>query len=143
MAITKVDVQGITLSAGGALVGCLQAIGNLEETRPVKEYGCLSTNETVKALGSITRGSLEVSVLLDPNATTDGQKTLVDAFASNADVAIVVELNNQITPTTGNGTQYGFTARVSKVSKEFPADEAVMLNLTVEIASAIVITPAV
>lgn len=142
MAITKVDTQGISLSAGGAVVGCLQSVGNLEETRPVKEYGCLSSNETVKALGSISRGSLDISVLLDPSATTDGQKTLVDAFASNSDIEIIIELSDIITPTTGNGTKYTFTARVSKVSKEFPADEAIMLNLSVEIASAIVITPA-
>lgn len=139
MAITKVDTQGITLSAGGAIVGCLQSLGALEETRPVKEYGCMSSNETVKALGSISRGSLEVSVLLDPAATVDGQAALITAFEANTDVALIIELSD----TLGiNGTQYAFTARVSKVSKEFAADEAVMLMITAEIASAITETPA-
>lgn len=142
MAITKVDTQGIQLSADGNAVGCLQSIGSLEESRTVKEYTCLSSDESVKALGAISRGSLEISVLLDP-AATDGQATLVTAFETNADVALVIELNNQITPTTGNGTQYAFTAKVSRISKEFPADEAIMLNITVEISSAITETAAV
>ena len=44
--------------------------------------------------------------------------------------------------TTQNGTNYTFKSKVSKVSKEFPTDEAVMLNITVEISSEIVVTSA-
>lgn len=143
MAITKVDVQGVSVTVDGNACGCIQAIGNIEEARSVQEYSCMTSNETVKALGSITRGALSLGLLLDPAATTDGQKALRDAFAANTEVTIVIELNNQITPTTGNGTKYSFTAKVSKVSIGLPKDGAVMLDMDLEISSAITETAAV
>lgn len=142
MPITKVDVQGVTVTVDGDAVGCLQSIGNIEESRSVQEYSCMTSNDTTKALGSITRGAISLGLLLDPNATTDGQKTLRDAFASNTEVAIVIELNNQITPTTGNGTKYAFNAKVSKVSIGLPKDGAVTLDMDVEMTSAITETAA-
>jgi hypothetical protein len=58
---------------GGKLIGCPQSLGELSETREVTEYKCLSSNESAKALGSISRGSFEIGLLLDPTDTA-GQK---------------------------------------------------------------------
>jgi len=139
MAITKVDSQGIIIKADSAVVGCLQSIGNIEESRTVKEYSCMTSNDSAKALGSILRGALDLNVLLDPATSTDGQKTLRDAFAANTDVPMIIELSDM---GATHGTQFAFTGKVSKVSIGLPKDEAVTLDITVEIASAVTETAA-
>ena len=136
-----------TALATAKMVGCPQSLGSIAETRASTEYKCLSSNETAKALGAISRGSLELGLLLDPDDTA-GQKELRDAFKSNTPVIIAVELPNMPkgtgTPTTaGHGTLYYFTAGVSGVSTEIAMDSAVMYNVTLEISSAINECPAI
>ena len=75
----------------GKMVGCPQSIGELSEERAVTEYKCLSSNESAKALGSISRGSLELGLLLDPS-DAEGQGALRTAFADNTNVIIGIEL---------------------------------------------------
>ncbi len=159
MAITYVNSQGVkiyvipegtdvtdctavaTAVAAAALIGCPQSLGALEETRAVTEYKCLSSNETAKALGAISRGSLSIGLLLDPGDTT-GQKELTDAFANNTNVIIAIELADAVTPTTGNGTTYTFVAGVSGVSTSIEMDAAVKYDVTLEISSSITVCPA-
>ena len=159
MAITYVNSQGVkiyvldatedvsdctkvaTAVAAGSLIGCPQSLGALEETRATTEYKCLSSNETAKALGAISRGSLSIGLLLDP-ADATGQKALADAFANNTNVIIAIELADAVTPTTGNGTTYTFTAGVSGVSTSIEMDAAVKYDVTLEIASSINVCPA-
>ncbi len=129
-----------TAVAAGSLIGCPQSLGAMEENRAVTEYKCLSSNETAKALGAISRGSLSIGLLLDPSDAT-GQKALADAFASNTNVIIAIELADATTPTTGNGTTYVFTAGVSGVSTAIEMDAAVKYDVTLEIASAITVCP--
>ncbi len=130
-----------TAFASGAVVGCPQSLGDISETRTSTEYKCLSSNETAKIMGSISRGSLDIGLLLDPSDTA-GQKALKDAFASNTPVIIGVELPDK--PSGGaNGTRYYFDAGVSGVSTGITIDSAVMYNVTLEIASTIGECPAV
>ena len=134
----------VTAIQGGKLVGCPQSLGDLAETRSSTEYKCLSSNESVKALGGISRGSLEIGLLLDPTDIA-GQKELKDAFASNTPVLIGIELPND--PTTvankhGNGTIYWFVASVSGVSTGIAMDSAVSYTVTLEISSSITECPA-
>ena len=75
----------------GKMVGCPQSIGELSEERAVTEYKCLSSNESAKALGSISRGSLELGLLLDPS-DAEGQGALRTAFANNTNIIIAIEL---------------------------------------------------
>jgi len=144
---TKVYVSAVTTIAdcaaavtavqGGKLVGCPQTLGELSETREVTEYKCLSSNESAKALGAISRGSFEIGLLLDPDDVT-GQKELKDAFSANTEVMIGIEL-----PDTGgaNGTILYFTAGVSGVSTGIEQDAAVTYTVTLEISSAITECP--
>ena len=133
MAITKVDVQGIILTVDAGVVGCVQSLGNLEETRAITEYTCMTSQDSAKSGGAISRSALDISVLLDPSATTDGQKALRDAFASNTEVAMEIELNDGGT----SGTTFAFTGLVSKLSITMEKDAAVGLDISVELASAI------
>lgn len=138
MAINVTDVQGITVKVDGDLVGCLQTIGSIEETRNVKEYTCMSSNESAKSLGSISRGAIDIGLLLDETDVL-GQAGLKAAFTANTEVAIAIELSDTLGV---NGTIYTFTGKVSKMSRSFPTDEGVMIDFTVEVASETVTTPA-
>jgi len=129
------------------MVGCPQSLGSLSETRTSTEYKCLSSNETAKALGAISRGSLEIGLLLDPD-DAEGQKELRDAFKANKPVIIAVELPNMPvgaggTPTTaGHGTLYYFNAGVSGVSTSIAMDAAIGYSVTLEVSGEIKECPA-
>jgi len=138
MAINVTDVQGITVKVDGNLVGCLQTIGSIEEVRTVKEYTCLSSNASAKSLGSISRGAIDIGLLLDETDVL-GQAGLKAAFASNVEVVIAIELSDSLGL---NGTTYTFTGKVSKMSRAFPTNEGVTIDFTVEIASEVVTIPA-
>ena len=146
MAITVINSQGMQmyvldslgettptalLIQAGDLVGCTQSVGSLEETRTVTEYKCMSTDESAKALGSITRGNIEIGLLFDP-ADTAGQDALKVAFAANTEVTVGIELPNT---GGGNGTIFAFNGGISGVSIGIVQDEAVTYTVTVEISS--------
>jgi len=144
MAVAKIDSTGTVIrvsSDGGTTfeqLGCIQTVGGLEETRPVTSYGCLSSNDSTKSLGAIERGTFDIQVLLDVDTTGAAQQTVRNAFANNTEIDVQVELSN-----TGatHGTQYEFTAQVSKSTVTIAKDEAVMYDMSLEITSAIVETP--
>ncbi len=119
----------------GDVVGCPQSIGNIEETRTATEYKCLSSNDTAKAMGSISRGSLELGLLLDPEDQL-GQQALKEAFANNTEIIIGIELSDKDTAGT-SGTIYWFHAYVSAVSTGIEQDAAITYTVTVEIAGEI------
>jgi len=133
-----------TAFAGGDVVGCPQSLGELSETRTSTEIKCLSSNETAKIMGSVSRGTLEMGLLLDPSDTA-GQMKLKEAFANNEPVIIGIELPNipAGTGTGGNGTRYYFDAGVGGVSTGIAMDTAISYNVTLEVASVIGECPAV
>ena len=128
------------------LVGCPQSLGEISETRTVTEYKCLSSNDSAKALGAISRGSLEIGLLLDPEDTA-GQKELKDAFKSNTEVYIIIELPNGTaagtsgSPAAKHGTLYIFKAGVSGVGTSIEQDAAISYKVTLEISSDITECP--
>ena len=117
----------------GKLVGCPQSLGALEETRAVTEYKCLSSDESAKAVGAISRGNLVIGLLLDV-ADIAGQDALKSAFASGNTAVVGIELPNS---TGVSGTIYYFDALVSSVSTGIEMDAAITYEATVEIASVI------
>ena len=131
------DTSGVkthTEILAGDAVGCPQSIGNLDETRGVTEYKCISSNDSAKAVGSISRGNIEIGLLLDPDDVT-GQAALKSAFASGTTCVVGIELPDRLAV---SGTIYYFDAVVSGVSIGIEQDAAVTYTVTVEIASAIV-----
>ncbi|MCD6135570.1 hypothetical protein J7J63_02515 [Candidatus Bipolaricaulota bacterium] len=135
----------VTAIKAGKLVGCPQSLGDITETRASTEYKCLSSNESAKALGGISRGSLELGLLLDP-VDAAGQGALKTAFKDNTKVIVGIELpdNESTLPeTTGNGTIYWFVASVSGVATGIAMDAAITYTVTLEIGSDITECPAV
>ncbi len=128
---------------GGDLIGCPQSIGNLEETRTVTEYKCMSSNETAKAVGSISRGNIEIGMLFDPEDAA-GQAALQAAWLANDNFIVGVELPDadvSVGPTDASGTMFWFVGIISGVSTGIVQDEAVTYTCTIELASEIVECP--
>ena len=117
-------------------VGCPQSLGTIEQTRTVTEYKCMSSDESAKALGSITRGNLEVGLLFDPDDAA-GQGELKTAFAANTDFLFGIELPDGTFPrgTAANGTTFAFIGKISAVAIGIEQDAAITYTLTIEISS--------
>ena len=130
---TAIEIQA------GEQVGCPQSIGTIEETRTATEYKCLSSNDSAKAVGAISRGTIEIGLLLDLVDTQGGQTALKSAFASGATCVIGIELPDTLGT---NGTIYYFDALISVVSIGIEQDAAVTYTVTAEIASVIGVIPA-
>lgn len=115
-------------------IGCLQSIGDITMSRSVQEYTCISSDASTKSQGSVTLGNQEISTLF--NATdTAGQKDLIDMWKGKERRTLIIALNDQITPTTGNPTYITYQVFVSSVSIAMAKDSAVLYNATLEISS--------
>lgn len=140
--IQLINTQGTEITVNTEILSCPQVVGDLAETRNKTEYTCLNSNDSVMALGSITRAPITMTVLYDPDAVTaSGQNELNTAFDDNTPVDITMELSDN--PTGTSGTIISFTGVVSGRSKTFPKDGAIGTDYTVEISSAITVTPLV
>ena len=129
----------LVILAGDAVI-CPQSIGSLEETRTVTEYKCMSSDDSAKALGSISRGNIELGLLFDPD-DADGQAVLKAAFADNLRLGIGIELpdrDDALGETLMSGTVFYFEGSVSAISVGIEQDAAVTYTVTVEISSDVV-----
>ena len=116
------------LLANGVMVECPQSLGELTETRDMQEYKCLSSDESAKSLGAISRGSIDIEMLFDPD-DIKGQTAIKDAFKNNTPLVFGIVV--------GETTMFVFQGLVSSVSTTIAQDEAVMYTTTVEISSEI------
>jgi len=157
MALPKTDVQGTklylvavgvdvsdaaaiaTAISGGKQIGCLQAIGDISMTRAVQEYSCISSDEVSKSAGSVSLGNQELSTLFNA-ADAAGQQDLIAAWDDKERRQLIIELDDQITPTTGNPTYIIYEIFPSGVTIPLAKDAAVLYNSTVEISSLPVMT---
>ena len=127
-----------TAISGGKQIGCLNSLGEISSTRNVQEYACLSSNETAKALGSLTLGNLPIELLFDSQDAA-GQADLRDAYANNTRRVMIIELNDN----AGTSPTYiTFDAGISGETTSIQKDNAVLYTATVEIASTPVFTMA-
>jgi len=143
LAATGTDVSDAaaiaTAISGGKQIGCLQAIGDISMTRAVQEYTCISSDDSTKSIGSTSLGNQELSTLFNA-ADAAGQQDLIAAWDDKERRILIVELNDQITPTTGNPTYITYEIFPSGVTIPLAKDAAVLYNSVVEIASLPVMT---
>jgi hypothetical protein len=152
MALAVTDVQGtklylvatgtavataancVTAISGGKQIGCLQSIGDISMTRAVQQYNCISSDEVTKSAGSVSLGNQEISTLFNA-ADVLGQQDLIAAWDDKTRRILIIELNDQITPTTGNPTYITYEVFPSGVTIPLAKDAAVLYNATIEISS--------
>ena len=116
--------EAIQALKASPVVNCPQSVGDIAETRTATEYKCLSSNETAKALGAVSRSAFDLQVLMDPN-DMQGQRDLRIAFKNNSPIRM--------------GIAYGdvmlyFNAMVSGVASSIAQDAAIATTFTIEIA---------
>lgn len=130
-----VDAAAIAAAiAAGKQIGCLQAIGDIGMTRAVQEYQCISSDESTKSAGSVSLGNQELSTLFNA-ADAAGQQDLIAMWDDKTRRILIIELNDQITPTTGNPTYITYEIFPSGVTIPLAKDAAVLYNQVIEISS--------
>lgn len=130
------DVAKIkTAIANGKQINCLMDLGDISlGSRSVQEYTCMSSDNAFKSLGSVSLANVAPQLLFKPDDVA-GQADLRDMWDNNTRRILVIELNDQITDTTGNPTYITFEAAISSPSMAIAKDNAVMYNPTIEICT--------
>ncbi|MGJ0317717.1 hypothetical protein NG767_03090 [Aliarcobacter cryaerophilus] len=124
-----------TALATAKKINCLMDIGDVSlGSKSVQEYTCMSSDNSFKSLGSVSLANITPQLLFKPDDTA-GQDDLRDMWNDNTRRIMIIELNDQITPTTGNPTYITFEAAISSPTIGIAKDNAVMYNPTIEICT--------
>lgn len=124
-----------TAIATAKQINCLLDLGDISlGSRSVQEYTCMSSDNAFKSLGSVSLANVTPQLLYKPDDTA-GQQDLRSMWENNTRRILVIELNDQITPTTGNPTYITFEAAISSPAIGIAKDNAVMYNPTIEICT--------
>ena len=130
-----------TAITGGKEIKFLPDLGDIGTSKNVTSYNFINTDEVAKSIGSLTLPNFACDLMYDA-ADVKGQKDLRDMYAANSRRKMIVALNDQITPTTGNPTYIVFEVAVSSLNIGVAKDNAVMSKTTIELCSVPVIIPA-
>ena len=124
-----------TAIATGKQINCLIEVGDIAlGTKSVTEYACMSSNETFKALGTISLANITPQLLFDATDTA-GQQDLKAMWDADERRIMIILFNDEITPTTGNKTSLTFEAAISAPTIGIAKDGAIMYNPTIEICT--------
>ena len=130
---TAADIK--TAISSGKQITCLLEIGDINMgTRGTTEYACIDQDSAYKSLGSISLASITPQLLFDATDTA-GQQDLINMWDNNTRRKLILVLNDQITPTTGNPTFIQFEAAISSPSIGIAKNSAVQYSPTIEICT--------
>lgn len=124
-----------TAIATAKQINCLLDLGDISlGSRSVQEYTCMSSDNAFKSLGSVSLANVTPQLLYKPDDVA-GQSDIRDMWTNNTRRIMILVLNDQITPTTGNPTSITFEAAISQPTIGISKDNAVMYNPTIEICT--------
>ena len=138
---TSTAVEIGSAISGGKEIKFIPDLGDIGTSKNVTSYNFINTDEVAKSIGSLTLPNFACDLMYDA-ADIAGQQTLRDMYAANSRRKMIVALNDQITPTTGNPTYIVFEVAVSSLNIGVAKDNAVMSKTTIELCSVPVIIPA-
>ena len=130
-----------TAITGGKEIKFLPDLGDIGTSKNVTSYNFINTDEVAKSIGSLTLPNFACDLIYDATDTA-GQSDIKAMYADNSRRNMIVALNDQITPTTGNPTYIVFEVAVSSLNIGVAKDNAVMSKTTIELCSVPVIIPA-
>ena len=130
-----------TAITGGKEIKFLPDLGDIGTSKNVTSYNFINTDEVAKSIGSLTLPNFACDLIYDATDTA-GQADIKAMYADNSRRNMIVALNDQITPTTGNPTYIVFEVAVSSLNIGVAKDNAVMSKTTIELCSVPVIIPA-
>lgn len=124
-----------TAIASAKQIDCLLDLGDISlGSRSVQEYNCMSSDNSFKSLGSVSLANITPQLLFKADDTA-GQQDLRSMWENNTRRIMIIELNDQITDSTGNPTYITFEAAISQPTIGIAKDNAVMYNPTIEITT--------
>ena len=124
-----------TAIATAKQINCLLDLGDISlGSRSVQEYTCMSSDNAFKSLGSVSLANVTPQLLYKPD-DVDGQSDIRDMWTNNTRRIMILVLNDQITPTTGNPTSITFEAAISQPTIGIAKDNAVQYSPTIEICT--------
>lgn len=130
-----------TIKIDTTAIGDLDQIGTFGGQAQVIKHTPINDGVVYKKLGSRDNGTLQLQGAYVPGDA--GQTALKAAFDGRTTNTYVIELDNAVTPSTGNGTQFSFDAVVTSFQVGTSgADNKVQLTSTLEITGAITLTAA-
>lgn len=149
--MNAIDTQLVTVTVDAIVAGvpagspstvaCLMSLGDYKQSRNTTKYECMSSNDSSVGLGAIVRDPLTFELLYNEEAT-DGQQKLKTAFENNSQLVVAIEFDNEITPTTGNGTTITANMGVQEYNMSMPKDGKVGATFTLEFMEGATITEA-
>jgi len=140
--MASIQTKGIIATVNAKEIGCFQSIGDIDLSREAKEYECVSTGLIEIALGNIKAGDIPVSVKYNPEDVA-GAGELESAFFDGTPTPFSVELNNAVTPSTGNGTTFAWTgAGITNLKITPETNGLVLASFTLKLNGAPTVTAA-
>lgn len=127
--------EAIAAIKAGKQVLCPQDLGEIQRTRAIKEYSCMSSNEIYKSGGSMTLGEVTIGMLFDPQ-DQDGQDHIYQSMEDNKQIVFAFELPDADTTSGENGasgTIFWYEAIISGDAISVPIDEAVLYTATLSL----------
>ena len=131
--VPDTDYADCTAASTAILAGkealCPQSLGELTRTREITEYGCISSNESVKATGKMSYGDFSMELLFDPTDAA-GQKELFDAMENNTPIILGVVAPDSDGKAGSVGSFIWTKAMISGDGMAFPANGLMGYNVT-------------
>ncbi|WP_418186733.1 hypothetical protein [Aliarcobacter lanthieri] len=129
------DAEKVAIAIATAKqLGCVQTFGQISQSKSVQEYKCMSSNASTKSIGSVSLGNQEISMLFDATST-GGQQELNSMWTNDERRTLIIELKDQVTPTTGNPTYIMYEIELSGLNISLEADAAVLFSVVAEMVS--------
>ena len=122
-AATTTKAECTTAIATAKRIKNLKTFGDIGGTRAVTESKFLSSDDSVKSMGSISYGNMPVECLFDP-ADADGQAVLSTMYSDKSERTMIIE------NTDGNFTV--LPVKCSSKMKTYAIDEFVVYKGTIE-----------
>ena len=123
-----------TAITGGKEIKFIPDLGDIGTSKNVTSYNFINTDEVAKSIGSLTLPNFACDLIYDATDTA-GQADIKAMYADNSRRNMIVALNDQITPTTGNPTYIVFEVAISALNTSITRDNAVMAKSTIELCS--------
>lgn len=124
-----------TAIATAKQINCLLDLGDISlGSRSATEYTCMSSDAAFKSLGSVSLANVTPQLLYKPDDVA-GQSDIRDMWTNNTRRIMILVLNDQITPTTGNPTSITFEAAISQPTIGIAKDNAVQYSPVIEICT--------
>lgn len=122
-------------------VGSIETLAEFGDKASSVTVNVLSEGRTRKGKGAFDAGSMNVGLILAPGDT--GQTALKTALASQNAYAFKVDLDDQITPSTGNRTTWYFNGLVMSATVTIGGtNDATKGTVMIDIDSAVLEGPA-